>query len=154
MCLIWWLSLKRGFGGCGQGFDGCDGLSRLDGFDGLGGFDGQPRLSLKGFSVSFALLLKVLYLLINYSLSYTWLKDEPQISRKERFFIPRYLQYALFGDCVYVYIYLYVYIYIYIYIIYYIYVYIYIIIYKQNYLTRYSGILQGFLQIRYPSLCF
>ena len=31
------LSLKRGFGGCGQGFGGCDGLG---GFDGLGGLDG------------------------------------------------------------------------------------------------------------------
>ena len=43
-------------------------------------------LSLKGFSVSFTLLLKVLYLLVSYPLSYTWLKRERQISiRKERF---------------------------------------------------------------------
>ena len=138
MCLIWWLSLKRGFGGCGQGFDGCDGLSGLD------GFDGQPRLSLKGFSVSFTLLLKVLYLLLNYSLSYTWLKDEPQISRKERFFIPRYLQYALFGDCVYVYIYLYVYIYIYILYI------IYMYIYTSLYINRTT--LQG-IQVFYKDFC-
>ena len=90
------LSLKRGFGGCGHGFDGYDGLGRLGGFDGLGGFgrfdgfsrfgrfnglgrfcgfdgfsrfggfDGQLRLSLKGFSVSFTLLLKVLHLLVSY----------------------------------------------------------------------------------------
>ena len=39
------LSLKRGFGGCGHGFDGCDGLGGLvrfgglDGFSGFGGFD-------------------------------------------------------------------------------------------------------------------
>ena len=56
-------------------------------------------LSLKGFSVSFTLLLKVLYLLVSY-LSYTWLKCESQISiRKERF-IRRYLQYGVLGDCV------------------------------------------------------
>ena len=76
-----WLSLNRGFGGCGHGFNGCDGLgglggfggfdelggfcrfdgfSRFRGFDGFSGFDGWPRLSLKGFSVSFTLLLKVL----------------------------------------------------------------------------------------------
>ena len=30
-----------------------------------------PLLSLKGFSVSFTLLLKVLYLLVSYPLSYT-----------------------------------------------------------------------------------
>ena len=29
----------------------------------------------------------------------TWLKGEPQISRKERF-IARYLQYGVLGDCV------------------------------------------------------
>ena len=103
-----WLSLKRRFSGCGHGFSGCDGLgglggfsgfngfsgfggfSGLGGFDGLGGFsefggfDGYPMLSLKVFSVSFTLLLKVLYLLV----SYAWLNVE-QISRKERF-IPRY----------------------------------------------------------------
>ena len=67
----------------------------IGGFSGFGGFDGYPMLSLKGFSVSFTLLLKVLYLLVSYPLSYTWLKHEPQISiRKERF-IRRYLQYGL-----------------------------------------------------------
>ena len=120
---IFWLSLKRGFGGCGHGFSGCDGLgglggfsgfngfsgfggfSGLGGFDGLGGFggfsgfDGYTMLSLKGFSVSFTLLLKVLYLLVSYPLSYTWLKRQPQISiRKERF-IRRYLHYRVLGDC-------------------------------------------------------
>ena len=44
-----WLSLKHGFGGCGHGFGGWNGLdvhglfNRLGGFggfDGLGGFDG------------------------------------------------------------------------------------------------------------------
>ena len=35
---------------------------------------------LKSFSVSFTLLLKVLYLLVSYPLSYTSLKSEPQIS--------------------------------------------------------------------------
>ena len=41
---------------------------------------------LKGFSVSFTLLLKVLHLLVSYPLSYTWLKGEQQISRKEKIF--------------------------------------------------------------------
>ena len=81
-----WLSLKRGFGGCGHGFGGCDGFSGFDGLGGLsgcdgldgfdrltgfdrfsgfngfsrfGGFDGLPRLSLNGFSVSLTLLLKI-----------------------------------------------------------------------------------------------
>ena len=45
-------------------------------------------LSLKGFSVQYTLLRNVLYLVVNYPLSYTWLKHEPQISiRKERFVI-------------------------------------------------------------------
>ena len=34
-----WLSLKRGFGGCGYGFNGFDGLGGLGGFSGFGGFD-------------------------------------------------------------------------------------------------------------------
>ena len=34
------LSLKRGFGGCGHGFDRCDGLGGLRGFDGFRGFGG------------------------------------------------------------------------------------------------------------------
>ena len=90
--------LKRRIGGCGHGLSGCDGLDRLGGFDGLGGFggfrrlggfggfdgfsgfDGYPMLPLKGFSMSFTLLLKVLYLLVSYPLSYTWLKREPRIS--------------------------------------------------------------------------
>ena len=64
------------------------------------GFDGYAMLSLKSFSVSRIQLLKVLYLLVSYPLSYTWLKREPQISiRKERF-IRRYLQYGVLGDCV------------------------------------------------------
>ena len=33
--------LKRGFGGCGHGYGGCDGLG---GFDGLRGFDGFSGL--------------------------------------------------------------------------------------------------------------
>ena len=92
------LSLKRGFDWCGHGFDGCDGLGALCGFDGLGGFggfdgfDGFSRFgSLKGFSVSFTLLLKVLSLLVSYPVSYTWLKGEPQISAKQR-----YLQYVYY----------------------------------------------------------
>ena len=91
-----------GFGGFSRlgGFNGLDGFDGFVGFSGLGGFDGYPMLSLKGFSVSFTLLLKVLYLLVSYPLSYTWLKREPQISiRKERF-IRRYLQYGVLGDCV------------------------------------------------------
>ena len=63
------LSLKRWLGGCGHGFSGCDWLGelgRFDGLDGFSGFDGYPMLSLKGFSVSFTLLLKVLYLLVSY----------------------------------------------------------------------------------------
>ena len=100
------LSLKRGFDGCGHGFSECDGLGGLGGFGGFSGFnefsgfDGYPILSLKGFSVSLTLLLKILYLLVSYPLSYTWLKGERQISiRKERF-IRRYLQYGVLGDCV------------------------------------------------------
>ena len=64
-----------GFGGFG-GFDGLggfcrfDGFSRFGGFDGFNGFDGWPRLSLKGFSVSFTLLLKVLHLLVSYPLGF------------------------------------------------------------------------------------
>ena len=34
------LSLKRGFGGCGHGLDGCDGIGGFDGLGGFGGFDG------------------------------------------------------------------------------------------------------------------
>ena len=93
-------SLKCGFGGCGHGLSGCHGLGGLGGFGGFSGFDGYPMLSLKGFSVSFTLLLKVSYLLVSCLLSYTWLKREPQISfRKERF-IRRYLQHRVLGDCV------------------------------------------------------
>ena len=114
-----WLSLKRGFGGCDglgglggfdglggfgefdgfSGFGGFDGLGGFCGFDGFSGFDGQPRLSLKGFSASVTLLLKVLKFLVSYPLSYTWLKGEPQISRIEKF-INRYLQYGVLGDFV------------------------------------------------------
>ena len=46
-----WLSLKRGFSGCGHGLGGCDRLGGFDGFDGLGGFgrfDGLGRFD--GFS--------------------------------------------------------------------------------------------------------
>ena len=49
-----WLSLKRGFGGCGHGLDGLGVLSGFDefsgfgGFYGLGGFGGFDRFS--GFS--------------------------------------------------------------------------------------------------------
>ena len=66
---------KRGFRGYGHrfgefedGFGGFDGFGRFsrfsgfgefDRFSGFGGFDGQPRLSLKGFSVWLTLLLKV-----------------------------------------------------------------------------------------------
>ena len=79
------LSLKRGFGGCGHGFDRCDGdelggLCGFDGFSGFGGFDGLGGFcgfdgfsgfgSLKVFSVSFTLLLNVIYLLVRYPLSY------------------------------------------------------------------------------------
>ena len=39
--------------------------------------------SLKVFSVSSTLLTKVLYLLVSYPLSYTWLKGEQQIKKKE-----------------------------------------------------------------------
>ena len=73
------LSLKRGFGGCRHGFSVCDGLGGLGGFggfSGFGGFDGYPMLSLKGFTVSFTLLLKFFYLLVSYPLSYPWLKHE------------------------------------------------------------------------------
>ena len=59
-------------------------------------FDGYSMLSLKGYFVSFSLLLKVLYLLVSYSLSYTWLKHEPQISiRKERFILPLLIYFKL-----------------------------------------------------------
>ena len=35
--LFVWPSLKRGFGGCGHGFGGCDGFNVLGGFGGFGG---------------------------------------------------------------------------------------------------------------------
>ena len=103
--LLLWLSLKRGFNGCRHrfgGFDGFSGLDEFNGFDGFSRFNGfgrQSRLSFKGFAVSFTLLLKVLFLLLSYPLSYTWLKGEPQVSRKEKFFL-RYLQYGVLGDCI------------------------------------------------------
>ena len=34
------LSSKRGLGGCGHKFGGCDGLGGFGGFDGFSGFDG------------------------------------------------------------------------------------------------------------------
>ena len=37
----------------------------------------QQIRRIKGFSVSFTLIPKVLYLLVSYPLSYTWLKGEP-----------------------------------------------------------------------------
>ena len=80
--LLLWLSLKRGFSGYQHGFRG---------------FVGQSTLFFKGFSVLFTLLLKISFLLLSYPLSYTWLKGEPQVSRKEIFF-PRYLQYGVLGD--------------------------------------------------------
>ena len=91
-----------GFGGFDRfsgfcGLSGFDGLGEFFGFDGFSGFNGEPRLTLKGFSVSFTLLLKFFYLLVSYPLSYTWLKRKPKTSRKERF-IPRYLQYGVVGD--------------------------------------------------------
>ena len=111
------LSLKRGIGECGHGFSRCDGLGGLDGFggfsrfngfgglgglggfsgfDGFNGFDGYSMLSLKGYFVSFSLQLKVLCLLVSYSLSYTWLKREPQISiRKERFILSLLIYFKL-----------------------------------------------------------
>ena len=85
-----------GFDGLGE-FFGFDGFSGFVGFDGFSGFNGEPRLTLKGFSVSFTLLLKFFYLLVSYPLSYTWLKRKPKTSRKERF-ISRYLQYGVVGD--------------------------------------------------------
>ena len=66
------------------------------------------------------LLLKVLHLLVSYPPSYTWLKGEPQISRKERF-IPSqvltvwstwWLSILVFSVNVHQYIYIYIYIYI------------------------------------------
>ena len=47
LLLLTWLFLKRGFGGCGHGYGGCDGLGGLGGlggFDGLRGFDGFSGL--------------------------------------------------------------------------------------------------------------
>ena len=40
-----WLSLKRGFGGHGHGFGGCEGLGGLGGFSGLGRFGRFEGLS-------------------------------------------------------------------------------------------------------------
>ena len=54
------------------------------------------------------MLLKLLYLLLSCSLSYTWLKGEPQISRGEILFLGTYSM-----EYLYVYIYIYIYIYIY-----------------------------------------
>ena len=93
------LSLKRGIGECGHGFsrfNGFGGLGGLGGFSGFDGFDGYSMLSLKGYFVSFSLQLKVLCLLVSYSLSYTWLKREPQISiRKERFILSLLIYFKL-----------------------------------------------------------
>ena len=53
------LSLKRGFGGCGDGFVGCDGLGGLGGFggfDGLGGLGGFDGFSGFGRSDGFSRL--------------------------------------------------------------------------------------------------
>ena len=43
-----WLCLKRGFGGCGHGFDRCNGLVGLGGFYGLSGFGGFDGFSTFG----------------------------------------------------------------------------------------------------------
>ena len=37
---FFWLSLKRGSGGCRHGFGGCEGFDGFIGFDGFGGFSG------------------------------------------------------------------------------------------------------------------
>ena len=66
-------------------FGGFNGFGGFDGFGGFSGFDGQPRLPLKGFSVSFTLLMKVLFLLVRYLLSHTWLKREPTNNLYHRF---------------------------------------------------------------------
>ena len=68
---------------------------------------------------------------LSYPLSYSWLKDKPQISRKEIFF-PRYLQYGVLGDfisflvlvfsLIYIYTHIYIYKIFYIYNIYFIYI--------------------------------
>ena len=57
------------------------------------------RIALKSFSILLTLLLKVLYLPLNYPLSYTWWMGESQVSAKEMFF-PRYLQYGVLVVCV------------------------------------------------------
>ena len=42
---------KRGFGGCGHGFSGCDGFGRLGGFGGFSGLGGFSRFDgFGGFS--------------------------------------------------------------------------------------------------------
>ena len=118
------LFLKHGFNGCKHRFRG---------------FNGQPRLSLKGFSVLFALLIKAFHFLLSYLLRYTCLKGKPQISRKERFI---YIYIYTFTTLITIYIYLYhvsyhIYIsYIYIYYIY-TYIYIYICIYIYIYIMAY-----------------
>ena len=79
-----------------RGFGGFSGFGGFDGVGGFSGFDGYPMLYLKGYLVSFSLLLKVLCLLVSYSLSYTWLKREPQISiRKERFILSLLIYFKL-----------------------------------------------------------
>ena len=67
-----WLSLKHGFGRCGHGFSGCDGLGGFAGFAGFDGFSGFDRFSFvysatKGF-ISCAELPS----------TYTWQKGRPQ----------------------------------------------------------------------------
>ena len=68
-----WFSGFNGFGrfsglgrldGLGEfgGFSRFSGFGGFEGFGGFSGFDGYPMLSLKGFLVSFTLLIKVLYL--------------------------------------------------------------------------------------------
>ena len=79
-----WLSLKRGFGGCGHGFGGCDRLGGFGGFDGLGGFgrfdgfsefDGFSRFD--GFSFVYS-ATKSFISCAELPSTYTWLKGEPQ----------------------------------------------------------------------------
>ena len=77
-----------------------DALDSADSTDLADLADSTDSIDSLGFSVLFILRLKVLYLLLSYPLSYTWLKAESKISRKE-ILITRYLQqYGVLGDCV------------------------------------------------------
>ena len=62
--------------------DSADSVDSTDSEDSADSTDLTYLVDSTDFSISFTLLLKVLYLMLSYPLSYTSLKGEPQISTK------------------------------------------------------------------------